>query len=102
MAEENTRYIAVKLPDEQIIHLEAEILGGREDVAFGMPDFAEVTNAVEGIARAIGGVLERVKPQKAAVEFGVEIALESGQLTAILVKGAGKANLKITLEWGGK
>jgi len=33
------------------------------------------------------------------VEFGLEVALESGQLTAVLVKGSAKANLKITLEW---
>lgn len=33
------------------------------------------------------------------MEFGLEVALESGQLTAVLVKGSAKANLKITLEW---
>jgi hypothetical protein len=29
----------------------------------------------------------------------MELAIESGQLTAIIVKGSGKANLEITLEW---
>jgi hypothetical protein len=32
-------------------------------------------------------------------EFGVEFGYESGQLTALIVKGTGKANLKITMEW---
>jgi hypothetical protein len=40
-----------------------------------------------------------LKPHKASVEFGLEVALEAGQLTALLVKGSGTSNLKITLEW---
>ena len=44
--------------------------------------------------------LQKVKPRAASVEFGLEIGIESGQLTALLVKGTGTANLKITLEWG--
>ncbi len=43
--------------------------------------------------------LARVKPTKASVELGLEIGVEAGQLTALLVKGTGKANLKITLQW---
>jgi hypothetical protein len=40
-----------------------------------------------------------VKPKKATVKFGMELAIESGQLTAVIVKGSGKGNLEITLEW---
>jgi hypothetical protein len=45
-------------------------------------------------------LLEKVKPKKASVEFGLEVAVESGKLTTLLVKGASTANLKITLERG--
>ena len=41
-----------------------------------------------------------VKPDKFSVTFGLEIAVESGELTALIVKGTGKANLEITMEWG--
>ncbi len=44
--------------------------------------------------------LKRVKPSKAIVEFGIEIAASEGRLIAVVVKGDAKANLKITLEWG--
>jgi hypothetical protein len=44
--------------------------------------------------------LKKVKPKKASVEFGLEVAVESGKLTTLLVKGTGTANLKIALEWG--
>jgi hypothetical protein len=29
----------------------------------------------------------------------LELAIEAGQLTAAIVKGSGKGNLEITLEW---
>jgi len=41
-----------------------------------------------------------VKPQRASVEFGIEIAASEGKLLAVVVRGDAKANLKITLEWG--
>jgi hypothetical protein len=59
----------------------------------------DVTQAIEGISQWVAGALERVQPTKASVEFGVEVACEPGKLTALLVKGSAKANLKITLEW---
>ena len=83
-----------------LIKVEATPLGSREeDVAFSIKPFKEVTDAIEGIAQSIVSSLEKIKPQKASVEFGLEIGAESGQLTALIVKGSGKANLKITLEW---
>ena len=43
--------------------------------------------------------IQKAKPKKATVKFGMEIAIESGALTAVIAKGSGKANLEITLEW---
>ena len=43
--------------------------------------------------------LDKVRPQKAKIEFGIEVAMKEGQLTALLVQGTATANLKITLEW---
>jgi hypothetical protein len=61
--------------------------------------FADVLAPIEALAHDIGELLQRVSPSQAAVEFGMEIGVEAGQLTALLVKGSGKANLKITLNW---
>jgi hypothetical protein len=101
MEEEETRseVIKAKLEDGTIISIQATSLGGEESVAFGIPSFKEVTDAIEGIANAMVTTLKKVKPRRASVEFGLEIGAESGQLTALLVKGTGTANLKITLEW---
>jgi Trypsin-co-occurring domain 1 len=95
-----TEIIKADLVNGTTLHIQATVLGGEEEVAFTLPSFQEVTDAIEGIAASMVTTLQKVKPQKASVEFGVEVALEAGHLTALLVKGTGTSNLKITLEWG--
>jgi hypothetical protein len=56
--------------------------------------------AVEGLSQVVQEAISAVKPDEASVEFSLEIGIESGKLTALWVKGTGKANLKITLTWG--
>ena len=98
--ETRTEIIKAELANGGTLHIQATILGGEEEVVFALPSFEGVTHAIEGIAQSVVSTLEKVKPRKASVEFGLEVALESGQLTALLVKGSGTSNLKITLEWG--
>lgn len=98
--EEETEIIKAELANGTIVHIMATVLGGDEEVAFTVPSFNQVTNAIEGIAESIVTTLRKVKPHKASVEFGLEVAFEAGELTALLVKGSGTSNLKITLEWG--
>ncbi len=43
-----------------------------------------------------------IQPDKVSVKIGLEIAIESGQLTALIVKGASKANFEISMEWTNK
>ena len=38
-------------------------------------------------------------PTRASVEFGVEVAVDAGKLTALLVNGNTTGSLKVTLEW---
>lgn len=97
--EQRTQIIPLKLPNEVIIYAESTVLSGEEDVAFDLLRFADLNDTLEGIAGALAATLQKVKPQKASVEFGLELAVDSGKLTSVLVKGAGKANLKVVLEW---
>jgi len=100
--EERTEIMKVRLADGHLIQVEAAVVGGDQEIAGGIPSFEGVTEAIEGIAKALAGTLAKVTPTKAAVEFGLSIALESGKLTALFVKGSGNASVKITLEWAGK
>ncbi len=58
-------------------------------------------NDIEAVTESIAATISKVQPKKATVEFGVEVRVKSGKLTALIVEGEGKGNLKITLEWGG-
>ncbi len=72
---------------------------GREDVGFDVKSFKTVTDSIQAIASAITTSLETVKPTKASVKYGLEIGIEQGSLVAAIVRGTGKANLEISLEW---
>lgn len=93
-----TEKIPVALPDGTIIQVEVTQTG-REDVAFDTKPFQQVTDALEGIINAVAGTIQRARPDKASVKFGIDIGVEAGQLTAMIVKGTSKANLEIALEW---
>jgi hypothetical protein len=100
--EGRTEIIRAELEGGISISIQATPLGGEELAGTppGPHAFKEVTDTVEGLAKAMIGTLKKVRPRTATVEFGLQIGIESGKLTALLVKGTGSANLKITLEWG--
>jgi hypothetical protein len=61
--------------------------------------FSDVVQSIDVIASSVLGALQRAKPQRASVEFGIDVGVESGQLTGMLVKGSGSASLTVRLEW---
>lgn len=62
-------------------------------------DFSQVTDAIEGIAQSITKVWDHVKPQKATVEFGLQIEVSSGGVVKIALDAKGTAHITVTLEW---
>jgi hypothetical protein len=92
--------VPVQFADGTRLHIKATILGREEDVAFKLLSFEQVTDTIEHVATALTAALKKAKPKKASVEFGLEIAVDSGKLTALLVESGGTATIKIALEWG--
>ncbi|MEL7355478.1 MAG: CU044_2847 family protein [Cyanobacteria bacterium J06560_6] len=93
-----TKKIPVTLLDGTIIQFEVS-QSGRQNVSFKSLAFDDVAKAIEGISESIHQSIVKVRPQKATVKFGIEVSVEAGKLAAAVVKGSGKANLEITLEW---
>jgi Trypsin-co-occurring domain 1 len=103
MTTEFTKSPAVRVPLENgaAIYIEPEGVSGEEKVSiFNTHSFKDVTNAIEGVADALAATFKKVQPKGASVEFGVDIGVDSGHLTTLLVKGTASATLKITLMWG--
>jgi hypothetical protein len=79
--------------------IEVVPLGGEQRVSSEFYNFGELTTSLEALSKSLYDSIKKIQPTKASIEFGIEIGLESGKLTALLVKGSGKANLKVKLEW---
>lgn len=98
--DELTRRIPVLLDNGVTAHVEVADLGGRHDVDEGAAQrFDSALDTVRAMSSQIYQTMAALKPQRFEVELGFELGIESGKLTALLVKGTGKANLKVTLEW---
>lgn len=96
--------------DGAVLYVEAERLGPPEDpgdLGRGglegrgdrVPDLSGVTHALSSFAGQLGQALHQAAPDRATVEFGCELGVDSGGLTALIVRGSGRANLRVTLEW---
>jgi hypothetical protein len=92
--------VTAQLEDGTTIHVEARRADPEVEVGIGdILDFKGFAKSLESIVKSLSSALQSVKPDKTTVELGVDIGVESGALTALLVKGTGSGSLKVTLEW---
>jgi hypothetical protein len=101
--ETDTEIVKVRLPDGTELNFEVSRSRGEQRVAklTDVLDSSEIAKTIEGTVEVLRGTFDRIKPDKASVKFGLKVAVESGHLTAVVVKGSGEANLEVTLEWSG-
>lgn len=101
MTDDNSEVVKVSVSKDAQTAFSVEVvpLGGEERVSSDFYHFDELTESLETLTRSLYDTIKKIQPTKASIEFGVEIGVQSGKLTALLVKGSGKANLKIKLEW---
>ncbi|WP_375514924.1 CU044_2847 family protein [uncultured Nostoc sp.] len=99
---DKTKIISFQLSDGKIIKVEVTPIG-EQPVSDETRVFKQATEIIKSIAEDVAGTLkdisQTVKPDKFSVKLGLQIGVESGQLTALIVKGTGTANLEITMEW---
>jgi hypothetical protein len=60
---------------------------------------AGLVETISGVTRTVHQAIDNAKPNKAKIEFGIELGLKAGQVLAILADANSKSTLKITLEW---
>jgi hypothetical protein len=99
--EDDQRLVRVDVGGGRIIQVEARSVDPEADIGIGdILSFQGMVDSIEAIAASMTAALAKAKPDKATVEFGVDIGVEAGGLTSLIVKGTGKATLTITLQWG--
>lgn len=102
MTEGSTEFVETMLSNGESIYVEAIRLGGNERVASRIPSFREFTDGVEAVAQEMVGSLEKIQPRSASIELNFEIGVGPGELKALLVRGAGTASVRLTLDYSGE
>jgi hypothetical protein len=94
--------VDVDVPGGNPVGLRVTTIGGAGDVsALGKLDLDDVADTIKSIADTLGTALKAATPDKASVEFGLEIAIKGGKLVSLITEAGGTATLKVSLEWGG-
>ena len=92
--------VKVDMGEGRVVAVEARNVSPEQPVGIrDVLSFDGVAESIEAVADRVTGAFDRVKPDRAAVEFGVDVGVESGALTGLIAKGTGSATLKVTLEW---
>ena len=92
--------VKVDLGGGRIVAVEAQNVNPERPVGIGdVLPFEGLSSSIEAIAERMTAALDRVKPDRAAIEFGIDVGVAPGALTALIVKGTGTATIKVTLEW---
>ena len=101
MQNEITKPITVKLDDNTTIQFETTVPRGEADISDEkiVMEYEKFSMSVEKIAAQTLEPLKKLKAKKVTLKMGLALGLESGGLTAMIVKGTGKANMEITIEW---
>jgi NTP-dependent ternary system trypsin peptidase co-occuring protein len=101
MSDDATRreVVAVELEDGSVAYVEARVLDEERLVSSVPKAMSKALKNVRAISTELVSALEAIGPKRATLEIGIEFAVESGELTALLVSGSAKSNVTITLEW---
>lgn len=96
---ENRLLVPITLSDGVVVHIEALQVGERQKVGVLDGSFDQIVSVVSEMSRMLASGLKAAAPQKASVEFGLEIAVEPSGLAAVICRGKTTANLTVVLEW---
>lgn len=100
-SEDSRRSIVPVLIDDQgeVAYVEARVLDEETQIASVPKALSKALLNVRMISQELLNTLIILGPKRAELEIGIEFAIESGELTTLLVSGSSKSNIKITLEW---
>jgi|GEM_PF-554511 len=105
LTEPPVQRVQVDLGDGVIVQMDVAQLSstGLQEVSGGVKlPFTHALQGMTKVAEVVAGSIQKAKPNKATVKYGLEIGIEQGSLMAAVVRGSGSANFEITLEWENK
>jgi hypothetical protein len=94
------RAMTVQLDDGETMVVVAELVGETMVATTGIvARLGTITSSIERVSRDVLDAVRRAGPTKATVELGFGLAVEAGQVVALLGKGRSEASIRVILEW---
>ena len=90
----------IKLEDGSEILV--EVMESGETAVSGVVDdlhIDQILRQVSSLAVKLRAIADTVRPDEATVEVGIGFAVESGALTAVIMKGSAEGNIKVSFTW---
>ena len=101
MQNARTKPITIMLDNSTSIQFGTTIPRGEQDISDTkiVMEYEKFSASIEKIASQTIEPLKKLKAKKITLKMGLALGLESGGLTAMIVKGTGNANMEVTIEW---
>jgi hypothetical protein len=95
--------LQVELPTGEVIWARVAVDGPQNVASGGLRrlDVEDLTRTVRGVSASLRAAVDDLVPDEVQVEFGLELALKSGQLISMLAEAGATASIKVTLAWKG-
>lgn len=90
--------VKVDLGDGATAFVEVPSFRGEVASSAAFP-FDQVLGTIRTMSSKLNDTLRQVRPSRASITYGLELAVENGSLMATIVRGKGSASFEITLEW---
>lgn len=74
-------------------------VGGMQEVVSKKYSAEEFVDSLSRFANLVSEAVKSATPQRVKLEFGAQLTIKSGKVSAVLVDMAGQCDLKVTLEW---
>jgi hypothetical protein len=83
----------------QEVGLTHAALGEEREIASRQPRVEQVVDGLVEFAKQVADRLRKTDATKIAVEFGCDIAVESGSFIAVIGKASAASSFRVSLEW---
>lgn len=97
----SSKPLQVELPTGEVIWARVAVDGPQNVASGGLHrlDVEDLSRTVRGMSASLRAAVDDLAPDEVEVEFGLELALKSGQLISMLAEAGATASVKVTLAW---
>lgn len=90
---------SVRLSSGDIVLADLATGDAEEDVGLGHLDFTSAAAVIKTCIADIMDPLKQLEVSRLSVTMSFDLAIESGKLTAAIVKGSAKGSIQAQVEW---